>query len=118
MACGYHLTTNWINGKLQAVNRVIVTGGAGFIGSAMVWRLNQAGIDDILIVDNLNTSEKWRNLLGLRYTDYLHKETFISQLKAGELDFQPDALVHLGACSVTTEAEQVLQKNFLLRCQT
>ena len=96
------------------MNRVIVTGGAGFIGSAMVWRLNQAGIDNILIVDNLNTSEKWRNLLGLRYADYLHKDVFLAQLKAGELDFQPDAMVHLGACSVTTEADgdYLMENNF------
>jgi ADP-L-glycero-D-manno-heptose 6-epimerase len=96
------------------MNRVIVTGGAGFIGSAMVWRLNQAGIDNILIVDNLAKSEKWRNLLGLRYTDYLHKDVFLAQLLAGELDFQPDALVHLGACSVTTEndGDYLMENNF------
>jgi ADP-L-glycero-D-manno-heptose 6-epimerase len=96
------------------MNRVIVTGGAGFIGSAMVWRLNQAGIDDILIVDNLNTSEKWRNLLGLRYSDYLHKDSFLAQLKAGALEFQPDTLVHLGACSNTTEnnSDYLMENNF------
>ena len=48
----------------------IVTGGAGFIGSAMIWRLNEAGIDDILVVDNLASSEKWRNLVNRRYRDY------------------------------------------------
>ena len=47
----------------------IVTGGAGFIGSAMIWRLNEAGIDDILVVDNLASSEKWRNLVNRRYRD-------------------------------------------------
>ena len=50
----------------------IVTGGAGFIGSAMIWRLNEAGIDDILVVDNLASSEKWRNLVNRRYRDYAH----------------------------------------------
>lgn len=87
------------------MDRVIVTGGAGFIGSAFVWQLNRQGIDNILIVDNLNTSAKWKNLIGLHYSDYLHKDEFLRQLKDGELDFLPDALVHLGACSVTTESD-------------
>ena len=51
----------------------IVTGGAGFIGSAMIWRLNEAGIDDILVVDNLASSEKWRNLVNRRYRDYVRR---------------------------------------------
>ena len=51
------------------MKRVIVTGGAGFIGSAFVWKLNQERIDDILIVDDLKDSEKWRNLAGLRFSD-------------------------------------------------
>ena len=54
----------------------IVTGGAGFIGSAMIWRLNEAGIDDILVVDNLASSEKWRNLVNRRYRDYVHRDEF------------------------------------------
>ncbi len=59
------------NREYQGVRMYIVTGGAGFIGSAMVWKLNQMGIDDILVVDNLSTSEKWNNLVGLKYEDYL-----------------------------------------------
>ncbi len=47
----------------------IVTGGAGFIGSAMIWKLNQMGIDDILVVDNLASTDKWKNLVNLRYTE-------------------------------------------------
>lgn len=96
------------------VDRVIVTGGAGFIGSAFVWQLNQQGIDNILIVDNLNTSAKWKNLIGLRYADYLPKDAFLRQVKTGELDFLPDALVHLGACSVTTEpdGDYLMENNY------
>ena len=51
--------------------KYIVTGGAGLIGGAVVAALNEAGEDDILIVDHLGTSEKWKNLRGLQYTDYL-----------------------------------------------
>lgn len=58
----------------------IVTGGAGFIGSAMIWRLNEAGIDDILVVDNLASSEKWRNLVNRRYRDYVHRKPIRLQM--------------------------------------
>ena len=54
----------------------IVTGGAGFIGSAMIWKLNRMGIDDILVVDNLASSEKWHNLVNRKFTDYLHRDEF------------------------------------------
>ena len=56
---------------------IVVTGGAGFIGSCFVKKLNQMGIDDILIVDNLGKTEKWQNLVKKNYKDYLHKNVFI-----------------------------------------
>ena len=55
----------------------IVTGGAGLIGSAVVWYWNTRGITDILIVDHLGESEKWKNLRALRYSDYLEKDDFL-----------------------------------------
>ena len=58
----------------------IVTGAAGFIGSAVVWGLNRRGIDDILIVDHLGESEKWKNLRALRYADYMEKDDFFREL--------------------------------------
>lgn len=92
----------------------IVTGGAGFIGSAFVWKLNQEGIDDILIVDDLKDSEKWKNLAGLRYDDYLHKEVFIRRLTDGNLGIDPFAVMHMGACSFTTErnADYLMENNY------
>ncbi len=51
------------------MNRVIVTGGAGFIGSAFVWKLNCEGVEDVLVVDQLRNGDKWKNLVGLRYGD-------------------------------------------------
>ena len=55
---------------------IIVTGGAGFIGSAFVWKLNQEGIDDIFIVDQLGTDDKWKNLVNRRFIDYIYKDNF------------------------------------------
>lgn len=81
----------------------IITGGAGFLGSALVWQLNQLGIDDIVIVDNLASSQKWRNLVKTKYADYIHRDRFLEMVKAGNIQFRPRTITHLGACSATTE---------------
>lgn len=81
----------------------IVTGGAGFIGSAMVWKLNQEGIKDILIVDNLASSEKWKNLVNREFSEYLHRDTFRQMMEEDRLPKQIEGIIHLGACSSTTE---------------
>ena len=96
------------------MKKVIVTGGAGFIGSAFVHKLNQEGIEDILIVDALGRNEKWKNLVGLCYADYLHKSVFIDQVISDTLEFQPQAIVHMGACSQTTEcdADYLMENNY------
>lgn len=90
----------------------IVTGGAGLIGSAIVWALNRRGIDDILVVDRLDTSEKWKNLVPLRYRDYLDADDFERTLAGGSKPFGDlTAIFHLGACSSTTECDAA----FLMR---
>ncbi|MGL4853964.1 MAG: ADP-glyceromanno-heptose 6-epimerase [Lentisphaeria bacterium] len=89
----------------------IVTGGAGLIGSACVWALNQRGIEDIIIVDNLGTSEKWKNLRGLRYAEYYQRESFLKLLYENCIP-NVKAVIHMGACSATTETDAVyLLKN-------
>ncbi len=91
----------------------IVTGGAGFIGSALIWKLNQEGVDDILVVDNLGHGDKWKNLVNRRYVDYLHKTTFLQMLQRGAMD-NVRAVLHMGACSSTTEqdAEYLMENNY------
>ncbi|MCQ2377716.1 MAG: ADP-glyceromanno-heptose 6-epimerase [Victivallaceae bacterium] len=94
----------------------IVTGGAGLIGSLTVWKLNACGIDDILVVDHLGTSDKWKNLAPLRFADYLEKDAFRETLRRGALDGKKiDGIFHLGACSSTTErdASYLVDNNFV-----
>ncbi|BCN23003.1 ADP-glyceromanno-heptose 6-epimerase [Vibrio alfacsensis] len=82
---------------------IIVTGGAGMIGSNIVKALNEAGINDILVVDNLKNGKKFKNLVDLDITDYMDRDDFLTQIMAGD-DFGPiEAVFHEGACSATTE---------------
>ncbi len=83
---------------------IIVTGGAGFIGSALVAGLNQRGIKDIIIVDELGTDDKWKNLRNLQYSDYIEKDDFLHFL-SDEPEFNVEAILHMGACSSTTETD-------------
>ncbi|MCP5064251.1 MAG: ADP-glyceromanno-heptose 6-epimerase, partial [Ignavibacteriae bacterium] len=93
---------------------IVVTGGAGFIGSAIVWRLNELGKDNIVIVDRLGKTEKWKNLVGLKYVDIYHKDDFINMVLEDVVPFSVEAIIHLGACSSTTQkdADYLLHNNF------
>ncbi len=92
----------------------IVTGGAGMIGSAVVWALNKVGINDILVVDNLASTDKWKNLVGLQYTDYIHRDNFLEKLLGHCFGRDFRAIIHMGACSTTTEknADYLMENNF------
>ena len=93
---------------------IIVTGGAGFIGSGIIWRLNELGSDNIIIVDRLGETDKWKNLVGLKYADIYHKDDFINLVEEDSLPFQVEAVIHLGACSSTTEkdADYLMYNNY------
>ncbi len=93
--------------------KIVVTGGAGFIGSVFIWRLNQAGLEDIIVVDEFDEDKK-KNLKGKKIIDCLDKDKFLEKLtstKLGRIDF----LVHLGACSSTTETDEdyLMKNNYL-----
>jgi len=84
--------------------KFIVTGGAGFIGSNVVRELNARGETDILIVDELGEDEKWQNLVGLAYEDYIDKDDLFDYLEEVQME-KVAAVYHLGACSATTETD-------------
>ena len=91
--------------------KIIVTGGAGFIGSAVVWRLDEMGRDDILIVDRMDESDKWKNLAPLKFADYIEAVDFLDVIDdLGDVE----AIFHLGACSSTTErdADLMIRNNY------
>lgn len=84
--------------------KIVVTGGAGLIGSTLIWALNRRGIDDILVVDALDETDKWRHLVPLRFADYIDAADFLDALP--DLDNEGiGTILHLGACSSTTERD-------------
>lgn len=82
---------------------LVVTGGAGFIGSAIVWRLNELGREDIVIVDRKDNAAKEKNLAPLKFTDFVDADEFINNLNNFR---ETDAIIHMGACSSTTETDE------------
>ncbi|MFW6134879.1 MAG: ADP-glyceromanno-heptose 6-epimerase [Elusimicrobiota bacterium] len=96
---------------------IVVTGGAGFIGSAVVWKLNQRGMKDILIVDEVDklSKEKKKNLSNLQYKDLIDKDNYLNRIK-NKGNFKDTSFIfHLGACSDTTETneEYMMKTNYL-----
>ncbi|MAT40341.1 MAG: ADP-glyceromanno-heptose 6-epimerase [Ectothiorhodospiraceae bacterium] len=90
---------------------IIVTGGAGFIGSCIARRLNENGRDNLIIVDQLGEGEKWKNLRNISYAEYINKYELFEELHSiGEIE----AIIHMGACSATTErdADYLMENNY------
>ncbi|MBQ7567898.1 NAD-dependent epimerase/dehydratase family protein, partial [bacterium] len=92
---------------------IVVTGGVGFIGNNLVRKLNDMGCDSILVVDELDRSEKWKNLDGIIMEDYLDKGDFMRHIQEG-CSWPINAVFHLGACSSTTETDSayLMENNY------
>ncbi len=93
---------------------IVVTGGAGFIGSAVIWRLNMEDERDIIVVDHLTTSDKWKNLSPLYFRDYMDRDEFLRLIESGRDIPGLRAIVHMGARSNTMERDLgfLMRNNF------
>lgn len=98
--------------KMYDDQLIVVTGGAGFIGSCVVRHLNDLGMRNIVIVDHLGTSEKWKNLVGKSFVEILDKSQLFQWLRGKESSIE--AFIHLGACTSTveTDAGYLLENNY------
>jgi len=95
--------------------RILVTGGAGLIGSALIWELNHRGFTNVLACDLLRQDEKWKNLVPLKFADYLEGDELERRIREYPTQMADiKAIFHLGACSATTEtnAAYLIRNNF------
>jgi ADP-L-glycero-D-manno-heptose 6-epimerase len=97
------------------MNRVIVTGGAGFIGSNLIEEINRQGHENIVVTDFLEKGNKFKNLVPLRFFDYHEADTFLEKITHSPSYFGPiETVYHLGACASTTETDNryLVENNF------
>lgn len=97
---------------------IIVTGGAGFIGSNIIRFLNARSREEVMVVDDLTDGAKYRNLVDLTICDYLDKDDFLARIQRNEAFGNLTAIVHQGACSATTEwdGKYMMEINYDYSC--
>ena len=95
-----------------ADKKIVVTGAAGFIGSCTVRYLNDCGFDNLVLVDDIKTTLKWKNLVGKKYHEFISRHNLFQWLEGREQEI--GAFIHLGACSDTMEMDRdyLMQNNF------
>lgn len=105
--------TCFININIWRIPLIILTGGAGFIGSAFLWRLNQEGWEDVVVVDKLSTDDKWKNLQKKTFIDYIDKDKFLDLMELNKFK-NIKTIIHMGACSSTIEkdADFMMSNNY------
>lgn len=93
---------------------IVVTGAAGFIGSALIAGLNDRGISDILAIDRLGDDHRWKNLRNLSFADYVEKDDFLEMVLDGKAPPGINAVLHMGACTNTTQtnASYLIKNNY------
>ncbi len=93
---------------------IILTGGAGFIGSCILKTLNQQGHNNIVVVDSLRDSSKWKNLVNKKFIEYLHKGQLLDWLALPGKHTEIQAIIHMGACSSTVETnvDYLMENNY------
>ncbi len=93
---------------------IVVTGGAGFIGSNLVRALNARGRSDVVVVDDLRDGRKFLNLVDCEIADYFDRDELLERLETGALRASREAIFHQGACAVTTEwdGRYMLENNY------
>lgn len=90
---------------------ILITGAAGFIGSAIAWEMSRRGRAGLVLCDGLGSGEKWKNLRELRFRRFVHRDDLFTYLDRDPEAGRIEAVVHLGACSCTTQSDM----DFLLR---
>ncbi len=90
---------------------IILTGGAGFIGSCILKYVNDRGLSNIIVVDHLERGDEWKNLVGKQFVDYLQKDELLPWLNTPGRNNDIQAIIHMGACSSTLEFDV----NFLMQ---